>query len=535
MRQTDEEAHDALAKMAREHVPGAGDSLTDEDINAVGEEPMDMRSALSGYAASRGAARGDPDIAQGVGSEAWGAKVAPDEDPMLARVGNQLGRGGSRGAADADAGATPPTVAGEAGMPSSPRGVMAAAMMGSTPKPAQARKPSAAQDTELRNLQAKAADERGANRIQQSVSAFTERPTNESDAIQQLGGVHPTAKRHASFLESDEAQHNLEDLGTRRASESAMAAKSEAADPNSSTANTYRAALKKIAPDLDLSTATAPQMEKIAPWLREYAKAPNAENNNRLSLEQERTDLMRQKLELERQKLAKKGAAKGAPGATSDADQVAEGIANGSLPPPSPRQKDYQSIMAKVLKLKPDYDATTQPTYAHARSNQSTNSALLSGKAVRHHMDELKQAVDDMDEGVIDAPWANKLAQGYAEGTGSDKYTRLQTAAQVVGSELSQAFQEGDAAGREHVKHLVRPEQTKKQWAQSLAELEKLRDEKIGVSEQVLSDLGPKKSAKSPETPAIPKKVDHYLVSPDKKLRVPVYADGSEGPEEPVR
>ncbi len=33
-----------------------------------------------------------------------------------------------------------------------------------------------------------------------------------------------------------------------------------------------------------------------------------------------------------------------------------------------------------------------------------------------------------------------------------------------------------------------------------------------------------------PSAPA--KVVDHYLVSPDKKRRVPVYADGTEGPEE---
>lgn len=179
-------------------------------------------------------------------------------------------------------------------------------------------------------------------------------------------------------------------------------------------------------------------------------------------------------------------------GPGTDFDIRAQAIAANREPPPSLRDMNYTAIMGAVRRINPSYDPSRWKAYEHTRLEQATDKGIQASKAVRHHMDLLKTIVGEMpNDSMTDTPLLNQGAQWLAGGFGSDKYTALQTAARTVGEELSQAFGVGDAGGRAQVMHLVRPEQSKEQWNVSLAALEELRDEKLGVAAQTLGDLGP--------------------------------------------
>lgn len=173
------------------------------------------------------------------------------------------------------------------GGPSSPRGAMVAAMMGAgkpQPKPPDTSKPlgySGTEDTELRGLQDKAASDRRMGELGKAVTAFQERPTNQLDAIQQLGGVHPSARQHSTLWDNAGAEGDkaVSDLMERRKSEAGMAtaqtAKLDAAkmaDPNSDESKFAQSLVAKYAPGVDVTGKSAAQIGKFAPFVIEAMK-----------------------------------------------------------------------------------------------------------------------------------------------------------------------------------------------------------------------------------------------------------------------
>lgn len=510
----DSQALDELHRHLAAWQQGAG-SLTDEDINSSGgadPDPIDLASLKRGRLAAQFTAKPQP--AGQSPAQTMGSPQGPMSPPS-----------------DAPSPPQSPQLAG-----SSPRSAMLSAVIGAKPPVSPASAPlgySAPQDTELAALQDKTASDKRVGALGQAVTAFGERPTNQLDAIQQLGGVKPTAQPHNAMWDNAgaEGEQAIKDLQARRASSAGMAGASELNNPDSRSSVLMRSLFEKYAPDIVAKNPnlTAADGARIQPYMlkivEEAAKRetelakPKPEPRPGDPLEQAKLDEEKRWHDMQNAKPRGKGpAAAPAPQAEQDAGTRAKAIANGQVAPPSLRSPDYKDVMARVLKIDPNYDETKFHTYQHTRNEQATNSALNAGKAVRGHMDELKSAVDALDPGMIDSPLANRLAQGLAGSSGSNKYTRLQTAASVVGSELGQALGEHDQAGREHVKQLVRPDQTKEQWAQSLPELERLRDEKIGVSEKTIADLAPKKSG----TPPPPDAREHKTLSTGVRVsRVP--------------
>ncbi len=415
-------------------------------------------------------------------------------------------------------------------MASSPRAAVAQMAMGAAPQPkppADLTKPLGAppmpapapqEDTELRGLQDKAASDRRMGEFGKSVTAFTERPTHELDAIQQLGGVTPSRRGHNPLWDNAgaEGEQAIADLQARRKSEGEMAAgaasKANAADrkdPNSSTAQTYRAVLLKFAPDLaeKLAGANAEQMEKIAPWLESYAKnskppAP-AHPQHEDPLGQPKLDeTIRHNKAMETRPHGQHGQpAQRTPVTKGSLESIADpgeretvrAIVEGRAAAPAPGSKFGQHIMGLVAQIDPNFDSSKFGAYQHARTEQSTNNTINAAKAVTHHMELLEQSIAELPDDTFDSPRLNKMGQALHSAIGSEKYTDMQTKAKIVGAELAQALGEKDVEGRAMVQHLVRPEQTKKQWAVSLPALKALRDEKLGVYAETLGKLGPQK------------------------------------------
>ncbi len=413
-----------------------------------------------------------------------------------------------------------------AGPSSSPRGMMAQAAMGAKPAAsARARPPidtskplGSTQDTELRDLQSKAADERKGSELGQAVTAFTERPTNFLEYAMRVGGGGTSAPpRHNPLWDgSKDGDRAVSDLMARRQSEAGMAAQkaaqqraAEAKDPNSDTAKTYRATLLKFAPDLSdqLASATPEQMEKIAPWLEKYASENSGLLKSRSAAEQRAAEdaakqghegaaldeTTRHNKATEGNAGAKLAARAHAGARTAEGDDFesnADAIATYDRKPPTAKQDPDGHIMAAVRKRRPDYSEPAYYARQAALSHQATDPHLNAAKASREHLNELKAAVADEGGGMIDSPMINGIARRVATGAGSSKYTRKVTAAKIVGAEIAGALGENDKEGKEMVQRLVDPDQSQEQWAASIPTLEKLRDEKLGIYERSAAKPG---------------------------------------------
>ncbi len=265
-----EDAMDQLHQALAEHQAGEPDPLADEpDAKPEAYPELQMPSADSVAASLR---RG----------RAMKAKPVPSVD-VTAGEPTILSRNGQPETPAAPEAQPEPAIAAS---PSTPRGAMLSAVMGAAKGPAAAppvdtSKPlGAGPDSDMDGLRENAASARRMGEIGKSVTAYQERPTNQLDAIQQLGGVHPSARPHNGMWDNAGAPEDqaVKDLGAKRQGDAAKASATDRKDPNSETAKTYRAVLKKFAPDLNLDGATSEQMEKIAPWLEKYA----AENGEQL-------------------------------------------------------------------------------------------------------------------------------------------------------------------------------------------------------------------------------------------------------------
>ncbi len=286
---TDEEAHDALAKLAREHSASDAAVVDSTDkigafMGAAGQSADKPRTVLPVF-------KVPPVMDFGEGMDLTEQKPPGS---TLEQTGNAMLRGGIWGKPE-DGGPGGDPSAGLPKEPETPKGepftvsgevakmVAGAAQPKTKPRVNLGAPIGAPKDTELAGLQADAASKRSAARVGDAVTNYTERPTNLLDYAERLGGGGVSAPpRHNSMWDdyAKEGEQNISDLKEKRASEGAMAtaaagkeATAAKKDPNSETAKVYRSVLLKFAPDLEeqLSGATPEQMEHMAPWLEKYA------------------------------------------------------------------------------------------------------------------------------------------------------------------------------------------------------------------------------------------------------------------------
>lgn len=407
------------------------------------------------------------------------------------------------------------------------------------------------EDSELRRLQADAADKSSTATLGRAVEDYANRPDHLMAYAQRLGGggsapIAPRSKIWDDFEAQGETA--LKNLAAQRKSDAEMATKAgtaatlaERKDPNSMTAKMYLAALPPEYAD-KLKGANAEQIEKAIPWIEKFAVQHEAELRDKVAADEKKaadardqakldesvrhgttadTETERHNRATEAKAAAKgKGAGHASPEAEAAADARAHAIANGQIDPPSVRGKDYDEVMARVLKIDPNYDQSKRKTYEHTREHQATDQSITAAKAVTHHIDLLRKANDALPDDALDSPLANRIGQAIHSASGSDKYTARNTEADIVAAEMAQALGEKDEKGRAMVQNLVRHDQTKAQWAKSLDALEQLRDEKLGVFKETLGNLAPKQVGDGSEDPGVVKTAPNGT-----KLRV--FKDGT--------
>lgn len=508
---TDQEAHDQLFRLARDHVSLGGVNPPDAAEAAAGtmhdvpDEPM-------------------PD----------GTKPVP---PLQ----------------DIADGPEMPAVAAPPPMPP-PAKPMSLGPLGYQP-PASAKPP--VRDAEMERLQGEAKDKRSTAQLGQSITDIGERPTNLLDYAERLGGGGTSAPPAKSTLWKDyetNGEQPLKDLQARRKSEAELAAKAAAAsvstelkDPNSATAKTYRSVLLKFSPDLagQLDAATPEQMVRIAPWLESYAKdeaeKAKASKDPHASEDKDRRALILSPVydaDLKRLHMTPEAVAalsgKGLDGleaqlkinttnaATVDAarqssaisanrersfkesdkaeaeakakplvETIAQAVANGQMPVPTKTTPNAEAITARALEINPKLDVAQAETHRHVMENQATNPQRIATELAHEHMEELRKAVLATPE-ISDVPFWNDVKQGIAAKSGDPKYKALRMAANQVAAEVTNAYGEHNVEGQHITRELLNPNQSKEQWKSSLDEAEKLLAAKKNIYEKTAAETAPK-------------------------------------------
>lgn len=382
-------------------------------------------------------------------------------------------------------------------------------------------------DTELAGLQAKAKDERRMNSLGQAVTDYAERPDNLAAYAMRLGGGgSSTPPKRSTLWDGNESEHDIKDLEARRKSGAELKAaavkatdSAEDNDPNSATAASYRTILAKFSPDLapQLEKATPKQMKAMAPWLEKIGADATAMSKAEA--------LAKAKAEEDAKKEAQHITDKKEAGERSDrahADSMENAAAS-------------RAIAAAGLGVRQEGEARDAAKFERGTPTSPTTLEGLSDAEVAiGELDKLGARFKElgMSGPVARASGVVTEALGLS-GTDAAEY---QAAALRAMQGVGKIMEGGKLAAGDETKYRRmlpiagdKQELAEQKTKEAAAFLRSLKDQRIKVLRAAhydVPDVGgaPKAAVKSPT---------HYLVSPDKKLKVPVYADGTEGPEEP--
>lgn len=130
-----------------------------------------------------------------------------------------------------------------------------------------------------------------------------------------------------------------------------------------------------------------------------------------------------------------------------DMEITAKAIASGQLPAPTGMallNPKNQRILARVMEINPEYDATTVSAKKKAASDFTSGTlgnSMRSFATAGAHLDTLGQLVDALDNGNIQA--LNKIGNYFSQQTGGTAPTNFDAAKDVVGKEVVKAIVAG--------------------------------------------------------------------------------------------
>ncbi len=130
-----------------------------------------------------------------------------------------------------------------------------------------------------------------------------------------------------------------------------------------------------------------------------------------------------------------------------DMETTAKAIANGQLPAPTGMallNPKNQRILARVMEINPEYDATTVSAKKKAASDFTSGTlgnSMRSFATAGAHLDTLGQLVDALDNGNVQV--INKIGNYIGQQTGSTAPTNFDAAKDVVGKEVVKAIVAG--------------------------------------------------------------------------------------------
>lgn len=154
-------------------------------------------------------------------------------------------------------------------------------------------------------------------------------------------------------------------------------------------------------------------------------------------------------------------------------------------------RKDKDRVMGYLLQVKPDYDSSKHATYAAIAKQIAEDPAIHSALTAKEHF---KRALENMPDN-LDANIANHIVNAIQKGTGGTGLSKFEADIAVGAGELSKGLGENAEAGKEAVKRLLEPGQSKGQLRDHLMELVYLQDEGIELKRRKFESAAPKGTA----------------------------------------
>lgn len=170
---------------------------------------------------------------------------------------------------------------------------------------------------------------------------------------------------------------------------------------------------------------------------------------------------------------------------------LVKAIAEGKEDAPKAGGKFGAELLSDVLAFNPDFDRTKFGNYAAVSKATAGDQTITNAITAKKHF---QRAMEHIPEN-FDAQSVNRIANYLKTGTGSDQLTQFETDVAIGAGELSKGLGENAEAGKELVRHLLSPNQSRAQLEARLKELVYLQDEALDTKRERFESAAPKGTA----------------------------------------
>lgn len=163
-------------------------------------------------------------------------------------------------------------------------------------------------------------------------------------------------------------------------------------------------------------------------------------------------------------------------------------IARGDAPAPAPGAKVAgQEVISDVYAFKPDFKSSTYGQGADAEKQVAHNVKIRNARTAKKHFQMALESVPNN----FDANSINRINNYIKNQKGDPGITEFETAVAIGAGELAKGLGDNAEAGKEQIRHLLSPNQSKAQIIKRLNTLIKLQDEAIGTEREAFESAAP--------------------------------------------
>lgn len=170
---------------------------------------------------------------------------------------------------------------------------------------------------------------------------------------------------------------------------------------------------------------------------------------------------------------------------------LVKAIAEGKEEAPRAGGKFGAELLSDVLAFNPNFDRTKFGVYADTAKKTASDATITNAITAKKHFERAMANVPDN----FDANSVNRIANAIKTGTGSAGMTQFETDVAIGAGELSKGLGENAEAGKELVRHMLSPNQSKEQLQTRLKELIYLQDEALDTKRTRFESAAPKGTA----------------------------------------
>lgn len=154
-------------------------------------------------------------------------------------------------------------------------------------------------------------------------------------------------------------------------------------------------------------------------------------------------------------------------------------------------RKEGPRLLKLARQIDPNFDSTKAGVYRHVAEQLSTDKSIGAARTAADHLARAKANIPEN----YDANMLNRIANNVTKGAGGTGLTGFEADVAVAAAELATAYGENAEAGKEELRKLLDPNQSKAQLHHSIDELEHLMEARIQSKRDQFMSAAPKGTA----------------------------------------